>query len=145
MRAERYKLILTLSHGQDKPVEFYYIQQVLIDTGATQKEIQRSTANAERAYAAWRHPQELELYDLSIGPYELNNLANDAAYENSEDHLFTVLRSWQKNSRDPLANPAKLALLKAEDRAVQQTTGGHRQDHFSWQYVHHLYGSKNLQ
>jgi len=134
-----------LSHGQDKPVEFYYIQQVLIDTGATHKEIERSTAKAGRAFAAWRHPQVLALYDLSTDPYEFNNLANDAAYENIEDQLFTVLRSWQKNSRDPLANPAKLALLKAEDRAVQQTTGGHRLDHFSWQYVDYLYGSKNLQ
>jgi N-sulfoglucosamine sulfohydrolase len=140
VRDERYKLILTLSHQEDNPVEAYYTQQVLIDTGSTQKEIDQSPAEVRSAYAAWKNPRRVELYDLETDPHEFNNLAADAAYAEIKSQLLEVLTTWQMESDDPLRDPAKLALLQAEDRAVGQTQGGQRKDDFSWQYVDYLYG-----
>jgi len=141
VRDERYKLILTLLHEEDNPVEAYYTQQVLIDTGATQEEIDQSPAEVRAAYAAWKKPQRVELYDLEKDPHEFNNLADDAAYADIKNQLLDVLTAWQEESDDPLRDPAKLALLQAEDRAVGQTQGGHRKDDFNWQYVDYLYRS----
>jgi hypothetical protein len=55
--------------------------------------------------------------------------------------LLEVLTSWQVESDNLLRDPAKLALLQAEDRAVGLTQGGQRKDDFSWQYVDYLYRS----
>jgi N-sulfoglucosamine sulfohydrolase len=147
VRDWRYKLILTLScptlsataRPQDNPVEAYYTQQVLIDTGATQAEIDQAPAPVQRAYKAWRHPKQVELYDLETDPHEYNDLSQDAAYTQIKDRLLQVLQAWQEETDDPLRDPEKLARLLAEDRAVQQTQGGHKEPGFCWQYVDYLY------
>ena len=42
-----------------------------------------------------------ELYDLKFDPYELNNLAEDPAYQEIKEHLKTLLDQEIKNSTNP--------------------------------------------
>ena len=53
-----------------------------------------------------RQPPAFELYDLQADPHEFNNLANDPAYAKTRGRLITELKRWQKETQDPLADPA---------------------------------------
>lgn len=140
VRDDRYKLIATLLTGHENPVEEYYTKHVLVDTGTTQWEIDRAPDEVRRAYTAWRTPAPVELYDLAADPHEFDNLADRSGYAGVRDRLLTVLRQWQADTADPLADPDKLARLVAEDLRVQAAAGAHQAPGFSWEYTEYLYG-----
>ena len=139
VRDARYKLIATLLSDQDNPVEEYYTTHAYIDTGTTQWEIDHGSAEAQRVYAAWRRPAALELYDLANDPCEFTNLAERPELADTRDRLLAALHAWQAATRDPLADPALLAALVAEDRRVQAAPDSHKQPGFRWQYLDYLY------
>ena len=66
----------------------------------------QAPAQVRAAYALMRQPPVFELYDLQADPHEFNNLVNDSAYAKIRERLFTGLKRWQKETQDPLANPA---------------------------------------
>lgn len=140
VRDGRYKLILTLVNDQDNPVENYYTQQVLVDTGAMQSEIDQSPEVVARAYDSWRRPKRFELYDLQADPHEFKDLAEEPAYADIRAYLLQILETWQSETEDPLADPEKLARLIEEDLEVQATRGEHKKPDFKWKYVDYLYG-----
>ena len=139
VRDGRYKLILTLLTDQDNPVEEYYTQQVLVETGATQSEIDAAAEEMRSAYGAWRRPAPVELYDLESDPYEFHDLAGKPEHDQTRDGLLDVLADWRQETGDPLANPQKLARLLEEDLAARRLGGDHRKPDFQWRYVDYLY------
>jgi len=139
IRDDRYKLILTLLTDQDNPVEEYYTQQVLVETGATQSEIDAAAEEMRRAYGAWRRPNEIELYDLESDPYEFHDLAAKPEHSQVKEELLDTLKRWLQESGDPLSDPDKLALLLAEDTEVRSLDSAHRSPEFDWRYVDYLY------
>ncbi len=139
VRDGRYKLVRTLLPDRDNPVEAYYTGQVLVKTGASQAEIDAAPESIRGAYAAWRRPSEVELYDLRDDPHEWHDLAASPEHAALRGRLEGVLAAWCRNSGDPLWQPQKLARLVAEDQAAQQLEGGHKKPPFRWEYVDYLY------
>ncbi|MBS3762427.1 MAG: sulfatase [Planctomycetes bacterium] len=140
VRDGRYKLIRTLLTDQDNPVERYYTQQALVDTGASQSEIDGAAEDVRRAYASWRRPKPIELYDLQEDPHEFRDLSDSAQHAEIKQKLSGVLADWCRETGDPLTDSEKLARLVEEDRAVQKMEGEHRKPEFRWEYVDYLYG-----
>lgn len=134
VRDQRYKLILNLMPNQLNPLENYYTQQALIDTGCTQEEIDAAPAPVREAYARWRHLPPIELYDLQEDPWEYTNLADDPRYEVIRSRLLTLLKNWQSETADPLANPQTLERFIAEHDAATALEGGHKSPDFHWGY-----------
>jgi N-sulfoglucosamine sulfohydrolase len=135
VRDRRYKQIENLIDDAHNPVEEYYTQQALVKSGCTQAEIDAAPAAVRATYERWRHPPALELYDLQEDPWEYSNLAQDANYKSVLDGLLAKLRHWQKSTRDPLADPQKLARFTAEHRAAEKLQGGHKAPEFHWDYL----------
>lgn len=138
VRDERYKVITTLMPDQPSPVEKYYTQQVLVRSGASQEEIDAATPAIQKVYANWRQPPAVELYDLKNDPHEFENLADDPAHAATRDRLLKVLRQWQSDTGDALADPAKLARFVEEHQHASNLNGGHKQPEFQWQYPIYL-------
>ena len=46
--------------------------------------------------------EKYNLFDLSLDPLELHNLAADPEYAETKTHLATQLHQWQKQTHDPL-------------------------------------------
>ncbi|MEZ5274770.1 MAG: sulfatase [Opitutaceae bacterium] len=141
VRNDRYKLISNLLPDRENPVEEYYTRQVLVETGANQEEIDAAPEKTRKAYATWRHPPALELYDLRDDPQELVNLAEENAFRSIRDELLRKLKNWRQATGDPLLDPGKLDLLMAEDREVSAMRGSHRNPGFAWKYPDRLYPS----
>ena len=141
VRNDRYKLILTLLADQDSPVERYYTQQALVETGATQSEIDGASEAVRRAYAAWRRPQPVELYDLQADPHEFNDLSGNPDHDGVKQELLSALGQWRQDTGDPLTDPEGLRLLAKEHQKASSMGGDHRKPDFDWQYVDYLYRS----
>ena len=139
VRDERYKLIETLLTDQDNPVEAYYTRQVLVESGATQPEIDAASEDVRRVFESWRRPEPVELYDLHTDPCEFNDLSESSDHDAIRNALLNELRNWQQETDDPLADPEKLARLVEEDMEVQGLRGEHRKPEFQWRYVDYLY------
>lgn len=60
-----------------------------------------SAIHTERYLYAETVDDIAELYDLELDPYELNNLAQDPAYQEIKDRLKTLLDQELKNSSNP--------------------------------------------
>ncbi len=141
VRDARYKLIQTLLPDRNNPVEEYYTQQVLVQTGANQAEIDAADESVRAAYRAWRRPKALELYDLEKDPYEFHDLSESPAHAPIREALEKALAEWQRQTGDPLVDPDKLERLIREDREAQSLEGGHRKPDFHWRYADYLYRS----
>jgi N-sulfoglucosamine sulfohydrolase len=135
VRDQRYKLILNLMPGVLNPVENYYTQQVLVNTGCTQEEIDAAPAAVQKAYTCWRNLPKVELYDLQEDPWEYVNLADNPNYAANRDRLMTILQTWQEETNDPLINPEGLTKFIAEHHAATLLEGGHKSPNFHWDYL----------
>jgi N-sulfoglucosamine sulfohydrolase len=112
----RYKLIRNLLVETPNPVEEYYTTQALVQTGATQDEISVASEHVREGYATWRQAPPVELYDLFVDPYELDNLAEHEDYVQVRRGLINALEQWRLDTNDPLLDAAKLQMLMDEDR-----------------------------
>lgn len=139
VRDRRYKLIANLMSGRRNPGELYYTEQKLITTGANAAEIASAPEQVRAAYSVWRDPPPIELYDLERDPHEFVNLAGHRDLQTVESRLLATLRRWQRDTADPLADSAKLALLDREDREVAAHPQGSRRAGFRWRYPEYLY------
>lgn len=142
VRDARYKLIATLLSGIENPVEEYYTKHTSIDTGTTQWELDHcSDERIRRAYAAWRRPGAVELYDLQADPWEFDNLAGRPEVAGIRDALLEALSNWQAETGDVAAEPARLAELVKEHEAVQADPGSHKRPGFRYRYLDYLNSS----
>lgn len=139
VRDERFKLIATLLHERENPVEEYYTKHALIDTGTTQWELDHCVdERVRRVYAAWRRPRPVELYDLSRDPWEFQDLAENPAYAEVRDRLLEALTAWQRETGDALADRTRLDRLVRENEAVAARPNSHKEPGFHYQYLDYL-------
>lgn len=145
IRDERYKLILNLTPGRTCPTAVAYEkhQGTFFVAGCTAEEIAGASRQVRQAYAVWRRPPKIELYDLQSDPHELHNLAGQAAHAKTEKRLLARLRQWQRETNDPFLNKDLLARYLAETARVSKKYGGpqsrYRRDRsFRWKYPEYL-------
>ena len=81
----------------------------------------------------------MELYDLEQDPNEFDNLSGRPEYGEVQRRLLAALKAWQEETRDPLQDPEKLALLKAEmDTVVREKVNYRKEKAFRWKYLDYL-------
>jgi N-sulfoglucosamine sulfohydrolase len=140
VRDDRYKLIANVTPGERNPTELYYTEQVHVDTGATQAEIDEASTDVRRAYQTWRTAPPVELYDLQRDPNETNNLADDPAMRPVRDRLEQTLQQWRQQTGDPLLDAKNVELLAAEhDRQAAVKV---RKKRPAWRYPDYLFNEK---
>lgn len=145
VRDERFKLILNLTPDRKTTtVENYEIvQKSFFVAGTNTQEIESSPQHVRRAYERWRNPPDIELYDLQNDPDEWFNLADKPEHAATRTRLLAALREWRRMTRDPFADPAKLAAYLAECDEIYKkyegTKGTYRRDkEFKWRYLDYL-------
>jgi N-sulfoglucosamine sulfohydrolase len=87
-------------------------------------------------------PPEYELYDLKEDPLEFNNLSADPDYKEIMAGLIGVLEKWQKDTKDPMADPEKLAKYTKEVDAVlrkYEYTAYAKDPSFEWKYPEYFF------
>ena len=124
------------------PAEEYYTTQAIVQTGATQDEINAAAEHVRAGYGTWRQGPPVELYDLFHDPYELDNLAEREDYVEHRRRLMNALDEWRHDTNDPLLDATKLRMLMDEDRlqTLKGQTTGVKGDH-QWTYPEYLYGA----
>lgn len=136
VRDRKYKLIRNLLHTRENPHYLAYAFQ-MYGTGTLPDELAMADPLVKKAYETWRNPGEYELYDLENDPHEWNDLSSDPSYRDEMERLKSVLLQWQKETRDPLADPSILQRLTMEmdsvDRAYPDRNYG-KDENFAWNY-----------
>jgi N-sulfoglucosamine sulfohydrolase len=61
---------------------------------------QKGDAVAAARAASYVHRPEFELYDLTLDPHELNNIADNPAYADDREALFARLQDWMAEQGD---------------------------------------------
>jgi len=141
IRDERYKLICNLTPERSNPVPDSYLRQIgaFFIYGTTQDEIDAAPGHVRQAYATWRKPPVVELYDLQADPWEFRNLADRAELAGVKDRLSSELRKFRKGFRDPLLDSDKLRRLAAEhDDVAMNLKRGRYGPRQSWRYLKYL-------
>ncbi len=145
VRDERYKLILNLTTDRPCPTTTAYEEHwgAFFIAGCTAEEIAAAPEQIRRAYATWKRPPAIELYDLQEDPHELNNLASSPEYRAVQERLADALSRWQRDTKDPFADPEKLARYLEETSRVSEKYGGtdgryRRDKKFRWNYLEYL-------
>jgi len=136
IRDDRYRLVYSPLHGRTNLFAECYLNQYNqhFAAGTTAKEITTASPTVRAAYATFLRPPELELYDLKADPNEFVNLAGCPEHREAQQRLRTLLRNWQKETRDPMANPALLKSFVAE-QDEQRSLAYRRQKGFRWSYL----------
>jgi N-sulfoglucosamine sulfohydrolase len=97
VRERRFKLIWNLAHKSDFP-----FARDLWESSTWQSVIERGDSGyAGRSIEAFLHRPEFELYDLSVDPDEIANLANAPEYADTVNRLKEKLRQFQEDTQDP--------------------------------------------
>jgi N-sulfoglucosamine sulfohydrolase len=146
VRDERYKLILNLTPERANPVAQTYrtMQAGFFLYGTNQHEIQSAPKPVQEAYATWRNPPPVELYDLQNDPWEFRNLSDKPELADVKERLLDELRRFRHEHDDPLLDPAKLEKLSAEhDHVAENDKGGRYGKGQSWKYLEYLKGGKD--
>ena len=136
-RNDRYKLIVSLLQDRPNPVPFICQAHKKVKTYTTDSETAGSGETVRRAYKTWGDAPPMELYDLENDPYEFVNLAGRPEVADVQAKLMTQLRAWQERTRDPLADPDKLAQL-SEEHAAAIHADYRANDAFKWKYSQYL-------
>lgn len=114
VRDGRYKLIVSLLPDRTNPTQRAYLSPDTWWASLTFVDVAEAPEPIRRAFDVWAHPGAEQLYDLQVDPYELNNLAGRSEHAQLQQRLREQLRQWQRETRDPLLDPARLARLTAE-------------------------------
>ena len=145
IRDERYKLILNLTPDRPSPTAQAYEEHwgTFFIAGCTRKEVANASKAVRKAYAVWRRPPAIELYDLQADPHELHNLAGRPQTATIQKRLTARLQHWQRETNDPFADKALLARYLKETAQVSKQYGGsksrYRRDRaFRWKYLDYL-------
>jgi N-sulfoglucosamine sulfohydrolase len=140
VRNDRYKLIHNLLPARGNPDAQLYASHYNshFDGGTEDAELTGATAKVRQAYALWRHPPEYELYDLRRDPQEWHDRSADPALAHVLAELQAALRSWQRETRDPLADTALLGAYAREVDEVRQRypdDGYRKAKDFEWRFT----------
>jgi len=141
IRNERYKLILNLTPERQNPVadNYRYQRGSFFVYGANQEEIDAAAMHVRQAYATWRNPPPVELYDLADDPWEFRNLGDKPQLAELKQRLMDELRRFRKEHGDPLLDPDKLKKLAEEhDPVTQHVKGGRYGRGETWNYLKYL-------
>ena len=116
VRDERFKLILTLLPEREDPIVDAYANRLNVHfaAGTTAEEIAGATDVVRAAYAAWKQPPAVQMFDLAADPHELVDIADHEEFAADRDRLIAALADWRERTRDPLADPARLRKLTDE-------------------------------
>lgn len=99
IRDTRYKLIMNLT-----PEKTYHIKYMMNNNpnGYWVSWLEKAQTSAEDASKINRieHHPAIEFYDLQKDPYELNNLASDAAYAKQVETYRAKLKEWMQQQGD---------------------------------------------
>ena len=138
IRDQQFKLIHSPVRDREDPASRYYrIHGATHWSGClTDEELKKATKRTREGYARWLNPPEYQLYDLQSDPHEWKDLANDPSHAETKAKLIAALRQWQTDTRDPLADPNKLAMLMQETDAVNKAK--RRSPKGGWQYLNYL-------
>ena len=125
VRGPRYKLIHTLLPQRPNP-------KPTADGGRPWLDLMQTAPDASlggRVFARHRKPPEWELYDLEEDPWELHDLAGKPELAEVEEDLRERLVAWQRDTADPLLDPARLAAqTRTHDEKKGQTPGKRNAD-----------------
>lgn len=135
VRDQRFKLIETLLIDRDNPLATLYLTDTVnaIAKGGP-KEWEIAESPVFKLYNEWRRPPRIQLYDLQKDPYELTDLSDVPAYTTVKNNLLAKLKTWQKETDDPLRFPEKLKELTYEHDTIK--TSRAKSD---WLYPKYLY------
>lgn len=142
IRDGRYKLIHSLVEGLDPGARDCVEHRKSHWAGCFHitKELPYAGEATRKGYATWLNPPKYQLYDLEEDPHEWTNLAAGPAHAKTLKRLADALADWQKETRDPLADPKLLGKLMNECRTV--TESKRRYPVGGWQYLKFLHPDK---
>jgi arylsulfatase A-like enzyme len=134
IRDSRYKLIHSPVRDREDPAARYYREHGASHWSGclTDAELKNASAVTQAGYARWLNPPEYQLYDLQTDPQEWAPMDNPAV----RDRLKGALKDWQRDTADPIADPAKLQQLMTENDAVFKA--GQKSPKGGWQYLNYL-------
>jgi N-sulfoglucosamine sulfohydrolase len=139
VRNARYKLIANPLRRPNPPAQIYTDNSGVFFIAGTRKgEVAAASPLIQKAYATYHNPPPVELYDLQTDPYEFKNLANDPKHAVAQKRLHSRLREWQRDTGDPLADPAALKRYTKEidEAAALKPALSYRRDkNFRWRYL----------
>ncbi len=141
IRDARYKLILNLTPERTNPVSDAYLNQrgSFFIFGTNQDEIDVASNAVRQAYATWRNPPRMELYDLASDPWEFENLAQRSAHKTTRQRLAEALLLFRQHHGDPLLAPDTLVQLSDEhDHVANNLRGGRYGKGQAWNYQSYL-------
>lgn len=141
IRDEQYKLILNLTPERANPVAHTYLtmQSGFFLYGTNQQEIDAAPQHIQQAYAIWRKPPPVELYDVQHDPWEFRNLSDKPELADVKQRLLNELDRFRNLHRDPLLDPEKLKKLAAEhDYVATKVKGGRYGRGKNWEYLQYL-------
>lgn len=138
VRDHRYKLIVNLLEDRANPVAeaCSRTEPPVQPSYVSPSDVAGATEAVQRAYATWHDAPPFELYDLKTDPQEWRNRADDPAVADVKTRLLAELARWQRETADPLTDPAKLAKLTAEHDALEKPY--RRPRDFRWNYIEYL-------
>ena len=84
-------------------------------------------------------PPEFELYDLEADPNEFTNLARDPAHQEIRERLFSAMRAFQVEIRDPFLEPENVEFYLEEMRDPSRHPKKRSQE--TWDHLKEFWGS----
>jgi len=112
IRDTRYKLIHNPLAGRSKPSP-----SIDGDTAPTVAATPRYNGTpAQKAMQRLADPPEWELYDLSVDPWEFENLAESPAHRETLARMKKALADWQAETDDPYRDPKLLESTLAQSQ-----------------------------
>jgi N-sulfoglucosamine sulfohydrolase len=144
IRSERFKMIENLLEGEVHPDYDLTISKLEKEAKARKitggldlhAEIAKANPTVQNAYLRMRKPPRFELFDLSLDPFELHNLAELPEHAEVLKELQKELLQWRTETNDPLLNPKALEKLNAEVRSVKKK--GEAQE-INWSYPDYFF------
>lgn len=105
VRDSRYKLIYSSLYGTEDPdYEFTLDRKIAGDD--FNEALGKAPEFVRKSYQSMQYPPKFQLFDLKSDPYEWHNLSKVPAYQDILQRLREVLVEWQKETNDPMIDPA---------------------------------------
>ena len=95
-----------------------------------------ASATIQDDYGRWVNPPEFHLFDLHKDLHEWNDLGINPKYNEVKQDFVAAFHDWQHTTRDPIADPALLELLRHEIDTVPGSK--RRPPKTGWKYLDYL-------